>query len=463
MRRKPMLAFLCMLVLAFSALTWRTAQATRYYVWDGSTLQPLLNTQGIAVDHWAIWVFGDGVAAVPGRQWGEIDGKTAAQAEARWEREVRFEKVWKKCAHITSDPVGCENHLGPIAVIKPTRQVGNARAARASTETNDLCDRLIKDFGFANRLVTAYNKYIKQPYHPLYQSGRTELQEYLENLRKQMERVNELRHRLNDIDSTSLADVQRQLHLMNHSLALAASQGQTLAKSLHVSGNDRGDTSWSGRTMRGFDGDDYTLTLAGDGFDLKKVAGGGASQTVWTGHISFSNVAGVARGGKVVSIVVKHSITEYLNGVAHTTDPETLIFDTLGAAKSFCDYVRAAVKRKPEARSVGDDTSWSGKTFTAGSTRYTVTLAGDGLDDLVRSDGGTLSFHIPLSAISHVSAPGQYNNVVVNLRKDILCRYTPKSGGSYSERENAVTLWFRTRRDAEHFIQYVKHQRKRSP
>jgi hypothetical protein len=108
------------LFFTFASTITGLAQQQQYFAWDGKQLVPLTNTQSVVCDHWAIWTFGDNVQPATGKPHGEIDGKTAEEAQKKWEEAVKFERNWKKFAKIQSDPTGCENHIGPIAVVKPT-------------------------------------------------------------------------------------------------------------------------------------------------------------------------------------------------------------------------------------------------------------------------------------------------------------------------------------------------------
>src|SRR6185437_10130027 len=180
-------------------------------VWDGSSLQPLFSAYGITCDHWAIWVFGDGASATPGRQWGEHDGASADAVEEKWKAAAAFEAKWKRFAGVESDPTGEQNHLGPICVVKP---LGIHAAVPDAGPLGLLAGRIASD-----------------------------LQQYLDALKDTEQRVNSLRTRLVARNRATLAEIQGEIAGFSRGLDTVEANGTQLASRLHVNA----DTSWSGR------------------------------------------------------------------------------------------------------------------------------------------------------------------------------------------------------------------------
>jgi hypothetical protein len=247
---------LAFLLLAFAIPV--TAQQAQYSVWDGHNLRPLSNTQGIVCDHWAIWLYTDATTdPKPAKGWGEVDGASAGEVQEK------YQKLRDNMEHLlASNHTGYEVHLGPVAVIEPPPQADNPQFSSASKKTDDLYDRIVKDFDLANKLIDTCRKNINQPLQGYYyqqplqgadagdnldQGKQDELQGYLKGLHDTMEKANELRHRLNDIDGPALMDIQRQLDAINADLTTTESDGQKLAKKLQSNNHADDSSDWLGQ------------------------------------------------------------------------------------------------------------------------------------------------------------------------------------------------------------------------
>jgi hypothetical protein len=102
------------------------ARAQQEHTWDGHTLQPLYNTNGVTCDHWVVWVYTDETTnPQPGRGWGEQDGASAGEALQKWQRARDTMERTLNSAH-----TGYEVHMGPVCVVK--RSTGNAVPQSAS-------------------------------------------------------------------------------------------------------------------------------------------------------------------------------------------------------------------------------------------------------------------------------------------------------------------------------------------
>src|SRR5579862_6338622 len=66
------------------------------FVWNGETLMPLFNADGIQCDHWLIWVFSDGTQPIPGTEWGAVDGASPEDAEQKWQQALELEHQLKE-------------------------------------------------------------------------------------------------------------------------------------------------------------------------------------------------------------------------------------------------------------------------------------------------------------------------------------------------------------------------------
>ena len=354
------------IILAILSVVVSVMAQEQYYVWDGSNLQPLFNTQGIVCDHWAIWLYTDSTAdPQPAKGWGEIDGASADEVQAKYqESRDKMERL------LASSHTGYEVHLGPVAVIKPPPQADNPSFASASKEADDLCDRLIKDFGLALKLIDAAKKlqgYYYQDHQGSYYLNpeKSELREFLENLHKKMEKANELRHKLNDLNGPALAAIQGELDAMNQSLAATENEGQMLANKLHS--ND--DTSWSGRPASGGDGTFHnkwqeSVTLFDGGVDAlyqETIVVYTESDPSHTNtstkryHIPFEQIASVsqANGGDVTlmfksELICQDEETSWLSGGQSYTDHTIAInlhFQTQQDANAFITYISHKITR----------------------------------------------------------------------------------------------------------------------
>jgi len=270
-------------------------------VWDGSSLQPLFSAYGITCDHWAIWVFGDGASATPGRQWGEHDGASADAVEEKWKAAVAFEAKWKRFAGVESDPTGEQNHLGPICVVKP---LGIHAAVPDAGPLGLLAGRIASDLTFAQRLIRAYEKYVAAPgYHGYYTDPKSELQQYLDALKDTEQRVNSLRTRLVARNRATLAEIQGEIAGFSRGLDTVEANGTQLASRLHVNA----DTSWSGRAGTFPSGTAVVtsvVTLAGDGSALtvhNYFATNGQGRSF---EVPFANLSGATPAPGLPTVVV---------------------------------------------------------------------------------------------------------------------------------------------------------------
>lgn len=330
----------------------------QYYVWDGSNLQPLFNTQGFICDHWAIWLYTDATTdPKPASGWGEIDGASAGEVQAKYQKE----RDWMERA-LASDHTGYEVHLGPVAIIKPPPQADNPLFSSALKEEDDLCDRLIKDFDFANQLLRAAKNfqglYYQDQEGGYYLKPKSELQEYLNGLHDQMEKVNELRHKLNDIDGPALAEIQGELDSMSQSLAAIESQGQALANKLQRQSRSSDNTSWSGKiayTQNGY----YGTSLTTDGSDIRvyhyyysqpasdSQPGQPAApynydliplNIVTSAQLSQSGIEVILSFSSPVSCYLASNGSVYSSGTGPGT--ETIAFPTPDDAQNFLGYIK---------------------------------------------------------------------------------------------------------------------------
>jgi hypothetical protein len=204
LRRTSLVLTALILYFAFSARADDQA-----YVWDGNTLQPLFNTEGIYCTSWSIWLFSsDNHSKTPGTQWGNIvkDSEAAATAKLKETQSVE-DKVMEITGH--HNWLTYYNYTGPICNVKPPESDANDKLEQMEA----LIHRLENSYSDVSKLLQFIlvpspkngNPFslVYDPYGP-----KSMLQDYLTQLMDTMQRVNSLRGELMQRNRGALMTVE---------------------------------------------------------------------------------------------------------------------------------------------------------------------------------------------------------------------------------------------------------------
>jgi len=216
---------LILVVLAISAIISAHGQE-QAYVWDGRSLQPLYNKQGISCRKWSIWLFAsDDHIKVSGQQWGNIvedsESGTLGQLKDRQEMERQL--------GYAIDGFTYFNYTGPICNVKPF-----------DSDTNDDLDRLE---ALGRRLNEVYEKL-----RTVLPAHKSEILDQLEQLAKTFQRVNQLRNDLVQRQRSGLMTINSKIDEISNTTSILEDKSQQVTSRTPSTGDQNtsaiGTNNW---------------------------------------------------------------------------------------------------------------------------------------------------------------------------------------------------------------------------
>jgi hypothetical protein len=336
---------LCAVLAFLPSLASASAQANSpMFTWDGSHLSPLMNPEGIACDHWSIWVFSDGQSPIPGFQWGAVTGATPAEVTQKWqEADENLHHADQILNHYGPHTMGYDAHLGPICILRKS----SPRSQVFQQQADDIFNQAI------NQTANVYD-FIRQRVAP-----EIELSAYVSNLILIEQRVQQIRTWLEATNGVNFYEVQHELDHARNQMGLMDRQFQQIAASHRAAsyssssygGTSSGDTSWSGKTVRTQSGQS-TVTLTGSGLQYVGVTKGPIGNTITSAMmIPFSQIVRADQyGNNIVEVIFRNGIKSQITNTATTYSPSItsplvrIAFDSPADAQSFMDYVNRQVR-----------------------------------------------------------------------------------------------------------------------
>jgi hypothetical protein len=331
-RVRPTL-FLAVLLGVSTALAQTGPQM---YAFDGANLVPIFNPNGISCDHWTMLLFGDGVPAVFGQQWGAIDGTSAGDVQNKWQQTRDANARANAFLHVYgAQSMGYEVHMGPICIL----QTPSPRQKEDLTQADALFNKILATtYAILNQLNKATG--FVTP---------TDAQ-FVSNLNLIRQRVDSIRNYLNTNNRANLSSIEAALQEANVSAQKLIAQHPSSGEShpATAAGGTTGGQSWNGKMFINQNGQAEGVAILSASslrftYSVEGNMGSGAAQSVQT-DLQIAWVNRVILEGQFVTVACDRTLQAQpvAGGAAFPFNYYVRIqFTNLQDAQNFAAYVKS--------------------------------------------------------------------------------------------------------------------------
>lgn len=257
------------------------------YIKSNGGLMPIFNTDGLACDHWVIWLYPDGTLnPSSGGEWGAVVGASATEVQSKYDDGAEMQRRTDDILnHHGQHLMGYKVHVGPVCIVKG--HSSDSHLADDFKSSDELFDHGMDAIMKAISMHESFADALKgNPSDSVMGYGAKEADEYLDHIEDALARVQKLRDQLEDVDANNYASVDKALNDANKEWQGLDQEGAALAQKAPPSAADE---AMAHNWIVVPNGNNSEVTL-----QLTKKDSTGKGVSIDTARIPYSQIASVS-------------------------------------------------------------------------------------------------------------------------------------------------------------------------